>query len=117
MDQQYNCSYSINWNGYFFNLRMTKYKYLKFFFKLASFLPAACFIGVSFAGCDRVTAVALMTLGATFMAGKYCGFLSNHIDIASNYAGTLMGLTNTVASVPGFIVPFFVGELTHGNVR
>jgi len=50
------------------------------------------------------------------MAGKYCGFLTNHIDIASNYAGTLMGLTNTVASIPGFLVPVFVGELTHGNV-
>jgi len=79
-------------------------------------LPAACFVGVSFAGCDRNAAVALMTLGTTFMAGMYCGFLSNHIDIASNYAGTLMALTNTFATIPGFIVPVFVGELTHGNV-
>lgn len=82
----------------------------------ASLLPAACFVGVCLAGCDRNAAVALMTLGTMFMAGMYCGFLSNHIDIASNYAGTLMALTNTFATIPGFIVPVFVGELTHGNV-
>nr|CAG4648619.1 EOG090X04X8 [Polyphemus pediculus] len=82
---------------------------------VASLLPALCFVGVSFAGCDRNFAVALMTLGTMFMAGMYCGFLSNHIDIASNYAGTLMAITNTFATIPGFIVPVFVGELTHGN--
>ncbi|KPJ15577.1 Sialin [Papilio machaon] len=29
--------------------------------------------------------------------------------------GTLMALTNTVATVPGIVVPIFVGVLTHGN--
>ncbi len=79
-------------------------------------MPAACFIGVSLVGCDRQAAVALMTLGTMFIAGMYCGFLTNHVDIAPNYAGTLMALTNTAATIPGFIVPAFVGQLTHGNV-
>lgn len=59
----------------------------------ASLLPAACFIGVSFAGCDRIAAVVLMTLGTMFMSAMNCGILVNHIDIASNYAGTLFALT------------------------
>lgn len=46
----------------------------------------------------------------------FCGFLSNHIDIAPSYAGTLMALTNTAATLPGIIVPIFVGGITHGNV-
>lgn len=46
----------------------------------------------------------------------FCGFLSNHIDIAPAYAGTLMALTNTAATLPGIIVPLFVAEITHGNV-
>lgn len=46
----------------------------------------------------------------------FCGFLSNHIDIAPNYAGTLMAITNTVATIPGIIMPIFVGAVTHGNV-
>lgn len=27
-----------------------------------------------------------------------------------------MALTNTTATLPGIIVPIFVGQLTHGNV-
>lgn len=27
-----------------------------------------------------------------------------------------MALTNTVATIPGIVVPIFVGVLTHGNV-
>lgn len=46
----------------------------------------------------------------------FCGFLSNHIDIAPSYAGTLMALTNTAATIPGIIVPLFVAHMTHGNV-
>lgn len=56
-----------------------------------------------------------MTVGTMFVAGMYCGFLTNHVDIAPNYAGTLMAFTNTAATIPGFIVPAFVGHLTHGN--
>ncbi|KAI9565371.1 hypothetical protein GHT06_009163 [Daphnia sinensis] len=82
---------------------------------VASLLPALCFIGVSLAGCDRITAVVLMSLGTMFMAAMYCGILANPTDLASNYAGTLLALTNTAATVPGFIVPVFVGALTHGN--
>ena len=31
--------------------------------------------------------------------------------------GTLMGITNMLASVPGFIGPMFVGWITNNNVR
>jgi hypothetical protein len=31
-------------------------------------------------------------------------------------AGTLMGITNGVATIPGFISPSVVGALTNGNV-
>ena len=91
-----------------------KTKYIETY--IASLLPAICFVGVSFAGCDRNISVLLMTFGTMFMAAMYCGFLANHIDIASNYAGTLMALTNTFATIPGFIVPLFVGEMTHNSV-
>jgi len=30
--------------------------------------------------------------------------------------GTLMGITNAVATIPGFVSPTVVGLLTHGNV-
>ena len=52
-----------------------------------------------------------------FMGGMYSGYLANHIDIAPSFAGTLMGITNTFATVPGIVVPSFVGYITYGNVR
>jgi ACS family sodium-dependent inorganic phosphate cotransporter len=56
-----------------------------------------------------------MGLAITSIGGMFSGFLSNHIDIAPNFAGSLMAVTNTVATIPGIIVPIFVGWITHGN--
>ncbi|XP_076232798.1 major facilitator superfamily transporter 3 [Calliopsis andreniformis] len=81
----------------------------------SSLVPLACLIGVSYVGCNRTLAVTLMTIGVTCIGGMYSGFLSNHIDIAPNFAGTLVAITNCIATIPGFVVPIFVGKLTHGN--
>lgn len=81
----------------------------------SSVVPMFCLIGVSYVGCSRTLAVTLMTIGVTCIGGMYSGFLSNHIDIAPNFAGTLVAITNCVATIPGFVVPIFVGKLTHGN--
>lgn len=82
----------------------------------ASIVPLFCLLALCFIGCQRGLAVALMGIGITSIGGMFCGFLANHIDIAPNYAGTLMALTNTAATLPGIIVPIFVGQITHGNV-
>ncbi|XP_028161269.1 sialin [Ostrinia nubilalis] len=81
----------------------------------ASVIPAICLLALCFIGCNRGAAVAITAIGVTSIGGMFCGFLSNHIDIAPNFAGTLMALTNTVATIPGIVVPLFVGVLTHGN--
>ncbi|CAG9788581.1 unnamed protein product [Diatraea saccharalis] len=81
----------------------------------ASVVPAICLLALCYVGCNRGAAVALMAIGVTCIGGMFCGFLSNHIDIAPNFAGTLMAMTNTVATIPGIVVPIFVGVLTHGN--
>ncbi|KAM3965643.1 major facilitator superfamily transporter 3 [Aphomia sociella] len=81
----------------------------------ASVVPATCLLALCYIGCNRGAAVALMAIGVTCIGGMFCGFLSNHIDIAPNFAGTLMALTNTVATIPGIVVPIFVGVLTQKN--
>ncbi|CAG4951531.1 unnamed protein product [Colias eurytheme] len=81
----------------------------------ASAVPAACLLGLCYIGCNRTGAVALTALGITCIGGMFCGFLSNHIDIAPNFAGTLVAITNTVGTIPGIVVPLFVSALTHGN--
>ncbi|XP_053610286.1 sialin [Plodia interpunctella] len=81
----------------------------------ASVVPAVALLALCFIGCNRGAAVAITAVGVTAIGGMFCGFLSNHIDIAPNFAGTLMALTNSVATIPGIVVPIFVNYLTHGN--
>ena len=39
------------------------------------------------------------------------------MDLSPNYAGTLMGITNTMANIAGFVTPYVVGSIIEGNVR
>lgn len=83
---------------------------------IACLIPMGCFIVLCYIGCERLIAVLMMTSAVTSIGGMFSGFLSNHIDIAPNFAGTLMAITNTVATIPGIIVPIFVGKLTESDV-
>ena len=38
------------------------------------------------------------------------------MEIAPPYAGTLFGITNSVANICGFVAPYAVGVLVQGNV-
>jgi len=40
----------------------------------------------------------------------------NHVDLSPNYAGTLMGITNMVANINGFLAPYIIGKLTKDHV-
>lgn len=80
----------------------------KLFTTIGLLIPGLGLIGASYTGCDRVATLTLLTLSCGFNGAIYSGFLANHIDIASNYAGTMMGVTNCVASICGFLAPYVV---------
>ena len=47
----------------------------------------------------------------------WASFGVNHLDIGAHYAGILMGLSNCVGSIPGFLVPMLTGYIVeHTNV-
>ncbi|WP_173205217.1 MFS transporter [Sphingopyxis sp. BSNA05] len=52
---------------------------------------------------DAVTAITIMTVGSALGAFAVSGFFVNHMDIAPEHAGTLMGITNTAGTIPGII--------------
>ena len=43
---------------------------------------------------------------------SFLGVFSNHSDLAPNFSGTLMAVTNTVATLPGVLIPPVVGLVT-----
>ncbi len=57
---------------------------------------------VPFAG-SPAAAVALLTIAASANGISSAAFGVNHLDVAPTYAGILMGISNTVATIPGII--------------
>jgi ACS family sodium-dependent inorganic phosphate cotransporter-like MFS transporter 5 len=53
-----------------------------------------------------------LTLSLAFCGFQFSSFFINHGDIAPKFAGTIFGITNMGASVPGIIAPYVVGAIT-----
>jgi hypothetical protein len=75
-----------------------------------------CLFLVSYLGCDLVAVVACLSLAVAAIGLKYSGFSVNHIDIAPNYAGVLIGFTNCAATVPGIVAPYVTGLVIEDHV-
>lgn len=74
--------------------------------------PAACALLLTLAKSPQV-ALGIVTCSALFGAVTSSGYMANHADISSRYAGLTFGISNTLATVPGLIV----GPLTAWLVR
>ncbi|XP_069671569.1 vesicular glutamate transporter 2-like isoform X2 [Periplaneta americana] len=55
--------------------------------------------------------VASLTVAVGFGGFAWAGFSVNHLDIAPQFASILMGLSNTVATLPGMVSPLLTGHL------
>ena len=74
-----------------------------------------CFVGS--AGCllllsattSQWLALLYIALGLGAVATSAAGFLVNHLDIGPRYAGVLMGIANTVGTIPGILAPATTG--------
>ena len=70
----------------------------KLFNSLAIYLPALFIVLAGYSGCDYMLTIALLCLAVGSNGCHYAGFMCVHIDMASNYAGTLLGITNCAAN-------------------
>ena len=65
---------------------------------------------------NTTTAIIMFMVTIALNSGIYNGFLTNHIDISPNFCGTLMGITNSLASVTSVLGPLTVGWLVEDPV-
>ncbi|XP_078449904.1 sialin [Lampetra fluviatilis] len=84
----------------------------KVFTTLGLLGPGVFLVATGFVGCNYTLAVAFLTLSSSMGGLSMSGFNINHLDIAPQYAGILLGITNTFATIPGFLGPLVVGYLT-----
>merc|ERR1711962_1662805 len=79
---------------------------------LATLGPGLSLLGAAFSGCDKTVNVCLLSLAMGFNGFIYSGEQSVMLDIANNFAGTLMGIINSLGNTMGFISPMITGLLT-----
>merc|ERR1711973_645535 len=61
--------------------------------------------------------LAMFTLGVGCNGALYSGWIINTQDIAPNFAGTVLGLTNCMGAIPGFVAPSIASQITHEDVK
>ena len=69
-------------------------------------LPGLFLVLGGYFGNTVLLALTFLSLALFFGGMVMAGFNSNHLDIAPKYAGILMGITNTAATVPGILGPY-----------
>ncbi|KAK3744228.1 hypothetical protein RRG08_017090 [Elysia crispata] len=94
--------------------RVMSTKNVRKLFQSISLVGAGLFVSImGLMGCEeRYVAIAMLCLGFTLYSASIAGYLCNHLDLAPSYAGLLLGITNTMATVPGIIAPTIAGILT-----
>ena len=80
-------------------------------------VPACLLVSTSYVGCDYTAlAVSLFSLAVGIQGLNGSSYAVNHLDIAPRFAGILMGISNSVGTIPGIIAPYIVGLLTDDQV-
>ncbi len=82
-------------------------------FHVAFLVPAAGLIAVGYLGSSEATCVSFLVGVTSFASLMNSGFQINHIDIAPQYAGIIMGITNTAGTIPGIIGPLVAETIAH----
>ena len=66
-------------------------------------------------GSQAGLAMALLTVAVGCSGFIYAGEQSAMLDIANNFAGTLMGVINALGNTMGFVAPMIVGLLINNH--
>ncbi|KAL0831303.1 hypothetical protein ABMA28_002141 [Loxostege sticticalis] len=74
-------------------------------------MEAFFFVLVAYAN-NKYIATIELTLGVAFSGFAISGYNVNHLDIAPRYASILMGLSNGIGTIAGFVVPIVIDYMT-----
>ncbi|CAD5121055.1 DgyrCDS9595 [Dimorphilus gyrociliatus] len=93
--------------------RIRTVKVRKLMTSMGTILPGTFLLITAYIpGTYPLAAVAGLTIAVGFSGFQYAGVMTNHIDIAPRFAGLLFGISNTAATIPGFVSPLVTAALT-----
>lgn len=61
-------------------------------------------------------ALTLLVIAVGIDAAVYSGFNVNHLDLAPNYGGILMGITNSLSNILSIVAPLSLNVMGHEEV-
>jgi MFS transporter, ACS family, solute carrier family 17 (sodium-dependent inorganic phosphate cotransporter), other len=79
------------------------------YFNCTAFVSQTIFLMTAAYQTNTTAIIVCITFGAALGALSICGYGVNHLDIAPQYASVLMGISNTVATIPGMVSPLIAG--------
>nr|XP_027214815.1 sialin-like [Penaeus vannamei] len=82
---------------------------------VAAYGPMCGLLTLCIVDLSAAMTVAVLCAVVGISGAMYSGYMCSHQDLAPNYAGTLFGITNTLANIPGFAAPQLTGAITEGN--
>lgn len=86
----------------------------KLFNSIGHWIPAIALVSLPFVN-DAKAAVLLLTIAVGLNGATYVGYMVNHMDLSPNFAGSLMGLTNSLANIMSILGPLAVGLILTDN--
>lgn len=69
-------------------------------------------MGASYAGCDELLAVSLLTISIAGHGFNSVGGAINLLDLGPNYAAPLDAIINTLGTIVGICAPYIAGVMT-----
>ncbi|KAF1744741.1 hypothetical protein MXB_45 [Myxobolus squamalis] len=75
---------------------------------IATVLSSIFLLPIGFTGCSLIKSEALIVLSMVVLAGNSNGFIVGMINLSKKHAGLVMGFSNSIASISGFISPAMV---------
>jgi len=60
--------------------------------------------------------VGILIIAVSSNIAACCGHNVNHMDLSPNFAGTLMGFTNTTATICSILAPLIAGVIIQDSV-
>lgn len=82
----------------------------KLFNSLGHWVPCLALIILPFLK-DPTHAIVILTIAVGMNGCTYVGYICNHMDLSPNFAGSLMGLTNSIANIMSILGPITVGAI------
>lgn len=82
---------------------------------ISMFFPALMCIATAYSGCSGTLTVVFLCLNNFANGAVVNSVLSNYMDIAPNFAGTIFGIANTACAIMMFLAPVCVAAIIQGQ--